>query len=928
MTLHEAIQIVLFDAKKPLISKEIAKIINDQKLYFRNDGRDIPESQISIRINQYPELFQTNPNNTISALSIDVTGLLQIKNNSLLNYLRNINLSNSLILPLLYFFKRIIDNPKQFRILYQAFDKQPECDFFGFLKFLETLNNSTTPFNSLLNTIIQEVELNENNKVAFHGLFNALSKIELHLSKVSKDEFGVFYSSVLTFNLKEPHKGGEYYTPVEIIDVIAKIAYSTAGSKVYNPFAGQCSLAVGVLKKFTNDYSFYGEEINPQIYLKGLLNLTINEIDSTDFLNSNSFDQINKCKADICISKPSFADFETFINKHDANSLNRNSRNTILNVIQLIIDSLNPTGRAIIIVPENLLFVNSSNYTEFRNELISKNLIESIISLPSSKDGPFSNVKTSLLVINKSKQSRSIIFFDLNRFKNVKEASKELDINYIIEFEDYYKNLRTNSYDPILDLLEQLYVNSVVLKKGENNLVVSRQLREYGSEYEDVSIKKLKDICEFVKLKSPVNSELYKYVNISDLNRNYFDYKLKASKLRYKNTKGKLLFEDAILGGNIEGSFKPTFFEFSDIPILISNNIFAFSIIKKYESEINLEFLIYELSSKYILNQIEKFSVGATSLKRISKEDLMNLNIKIPSLEEQRTILKNKKDALLAAKIFETREFAESFDIPSLSEKEILGFVSHEFGNINGAIINDLDNLKGIIKIISDKNEILSLDTKITTRTVGEIIDGLASKFENFTSMQETIQNILKSTRDSLKIEPVKIKEFISKQVKLLDDYTKEFHVVYSGEELFDTKDVVLYLDKNQFALVIRNFIINSCKHGYDDGNLNWKNLVFDVNEDADFTYIDMINDGKPFKKDFTLSEFIVFGKRDNDAKKGSGLGGFLMNKVIENHSGKLELLEPASIMVIPNPVDDLEVSQRMIIPGVHFRIVLPKNEL
>lgn len=65
MTLHEAILHVLRDANQTLTSSEIAKRVNEKNLYQRGDGSLVPASQISSRINNYPQLFLKYENQTI-----------------------------------------------------------------------------------------------------------------------------------------------------------------------------------------------------------------------------------------------------------------------------------------------------------------------------------------------------------------------------------------------------------------------------------------------------------------------------------------------------------------------------------------------------------------------------------------------------------------------------------------------------------------------------------------------------------------------------------------------------------------------------------------------------------------------------------------------------------------------------------------------
>lgn len=53
MTLHEAMEEVLItNNRMPMAAKDIARIINERKLYDRGDGKPVPSSQISARANQ------------------------------------------------------------------------------------------------------------------------------------------------------------------------------------------------------------------------------------------------------------------------------------------------------------------------------------------------------------------------------------------------------------------------------------------------------------------------------------------------------------------------------------------------------------------------------------------------------------------------------------------------------------------------------------------------------------------------------------------------------------------------------------------------------------------------------------------------------------------------------------------------------------
>ncbi len=60
LKLHEAIEMVIKEAGRPLTFTEIAKQINARNLYSRKDGAPVPASQISARIKNYPSWFTVN----------------------------------------------------------------------------------------------------------------------------------------------------------------------------------------------------------------------------------------------------------------------------------------------------------------------------------------------------------------------------------------------------------------------------------------------------------------------------------------------------------------------------------------------------------------------------------------------------------------------------------------------------------------------------------------------------------------------------------------------------------------------------------------------------------------------------------------------------------------------------------------------------
>ncbi len=69
MTLHEAIELVLKENKRPMSAKDIADEINNRNLYQRGDGNPVPTSQIHARVKNYPLLFKKTLAREIALLS-------------------------------------------------------------------------------------------------------------------------------------------------------------------------------------------------------------------------------------------------------------------------------------------------------------------------------------------------------------------------------------------------------------------------------------------------------------------------------------------------------------------------------------------------------------------------------------------------------------------------------------------------------------------------------------------------------------------------------------------------------------------------------------------------------------------------------------------------------------------------------------------
>ena len=80
--------------------------------------------------------------------------------------------------------------------------------------------------------------------------------------------------------------------------------------------------------------------------------------------------------------------------------------------VDYMAEHLTPSGRAGIIVPEGIIFQSQTAYKQLRKMLVEEYLV-AVVSLPAGVFNPYSGVKTSILILDKSlaKKTNTIAFF-------------------------------------------------------------------------------------------------------------------------------------------------------------------------------------------------------------------------------------------------------------------------------------------------------------------------------------------------------------------------------------------------------------------------------------------------------------------------------------------------------------------------------------
>ena len=229
------------------------------------------------------------------------------------------------------------------------------------------------------------------------GLIDLISNVALGDAKArSADLLGhVFEYFLGEFALAEGKKGGQFYTPRCVVELLVEMLEPYKG-RVFDPCCGSGGMFVQSEKFVTqhqgnlNDISIYGQESNQTTWRLAKMNLAIRGIDSSQvkWNNEGSFmnDAHKDLKADFVIANPPFNDSDW-----SGDQLRTDGRwkygtpppgNANYAWIQHFLYHLNPSGIAGFVLAKGSLTTKSSGEGDIRKALIEARLVDCIVNLP------------------------------------------------------------------------------------------------------------------------------------------------------------------------------------------------------------------------------------------------------------------------------------------------------------------------------------------------------------------------------------------------------------------------------------------------------------------------------------------------------------------------------------------------------------------
>ncbi|AHA09486.1 type I restriction-modification system subunit M [Bacillus toyonensis] len=251
-------------------------------------------------------------------------------------------------------------------------------------------------------------------------------------------------------------KAGEFYTPHEVSDMMARIAAIGQEDKklfsVFDPTMGSGSLMLNIRNYINHPYNvkYHGQELNTTTYNLAKMNLILHGVDKEDIRLRNG-DTLNKdwptdepYTFDSVLMNPPYSakwsSDDTFLDDSRFNRYGKLAPKSKADFAFLLhgFYHLKDSGTMAIVLPHGVLFRGAAEGV-IRKKLLEDGSIDAVIGMPANLFFGTS-IPTTVIILKKNRTTRDVLFIDAsNEFtkgKNQNKLSNE-NIDKIVET---YKN--------------------------------------------------------------------------------------------------------------------------------------------------------------------------------------------------------------------------------------------------------------------------------------------------------------------------------------------------------------------------------------------------------------------------------------------------------------------------------------------------------
>ena len=626
---------------------------------------------------------------------------------------------------------------------------------------------------------------------------------------------------------------GEFKQPKELTDFVLSLIREKGCKVIYNPFAGLGSYA---LANFIDTY--YGQEINFATYKIALMRLELNGFDFSNLTQEDSIGKWNDHGADCIVATPPFG-LRVFPAEGD--EVKATTAEEFL--LEKFISSKANYGY--FVVSRGICFKNNKSLLTLRKEICEKNMLETVINLPS---GIFTStgVATALIVLNKNRTNEEkVTFVDAEIFfKTKKNKQKALDTSLLLQaikddslpttFTASRQDIRDNDYsfDFVRYSTENLVAEygQTVVALGDILTLSEGERCDFSGEFVNNVIESSNFANTFNHLSNDVNNYVY------------------VDKPKYRFHGPHIVF-------NLQGK---VYLHRGDTDFYIGSALRRL-VFKVDETIVDKEYLALNFLLK---DDIQRNYFGA-GMARVNPNQLLKYKIVIDDIEEQHQIVKSIK-----------RKHIES-EKKRLGIRAAGGDLTHMLGMPKDKIGNLIDLLLSSDTISEDdRSMVQAIDDNF--RYMLRLINTVGVDFASVqgSSHEFCISDMLKDYVKSLK------------NLKFSNNYLIEVEMVASN-------DVTIVCDIDLIRVLLDSAFRNAYTHGFEqryseNNKVRLGCKVVDY-EDRLYTCITIANNGNPMDPTFRTEDYATLGKKAG--KMGNtGKGGYHIFAIAKKYDGFIRI--------------------------------------
>jgi type I restriction enzyme M protein len=298
-----------------------------------------------------------------------------------------------------------------------------------------------------LEGVLKSINFNKTIGKAKKGISDSvLEDFILHFNKVTlqddrfefPDLLGAAYEYLIKYFADSAgKKGGEFYTPNEVVRLMVGLLEPDQNAAIYDPTVGSGGMLIEAKNYVEARYgdsksmTFYGQELNGTTWSLCKMNMLFHDIydakiEQGDTLADPQHQENGQLETfDIVIANPPFSQNYGDIknNKERFRHWMPKKKKADFMFVQHMMSVLKDDGRMAVVMPHGVLFRGSEERT-MRKWLVTNGYLEAVIGMPA---GLFygTGIPASLLIINKKdRENRKGVFF-INADREYKEGKNQ-----------------------------------------------------------------------------------------------------------------------------------------------------------------------------------------------------------------------------------------------------------------------------------------------------------------------------------------------------------------------------------------------------------------------------------------------------------------------------------------------------------------------